>query len=106
MPTQMLAAVLCRGIQPGSDEGCPGSEDSLVKVWTLLLAQCVSNRDKQVMSWFPGDTKNALVLLLPSRGAGALAGTGCSMSWLYCLWPHSCLTFQAVGSSSSMKNTG
>lgn len=65
VPTQMLAAVLCRGIWVGGDESCPASEDSWVKLWTLLSAKCVSSCGKQVTCWFPGVTKNALCLLLP-----------------------------------------
>jgi len=38
MPTQTLAAVLCRGLWAGGDEGCPANQGSLVKLGALLLA--------------------------------------------------------------------
>lgn len=47
----------------------------------------------------------SLCRALPSRGAGGSAGTGCSMYWLYCLWPRSCLTSWAAGCCSSMKKS-
>lgn len=43
-----LTAVLCRGVRAGGDESCPTSEDSPVKIWILLLANCVSDRSGQV----------------------------------------------------------